>query len=160
MKRLIFHRSKLLHAGAFFAYLWLARGFSPSTAHKYLNSLERPEFSSHPFAVRHFKEMLADERQPDEPDRKLDIVRDYVLCRGDKITLAELARRTRGLVSVGTVKNDFKWWCWQKGYDPGDFYVAGKGYQLPREFVEWWLCTMLPQYARRRRWVTAEEVKA
>jgi len=31
---------------------------------------------------------------------------------------------------------EFKWWCWERGLDPADFYRPGIGYNLPAKFVE------------------------
>jgi len=159
VKRKLLRRSRFLRAGAFFAYLWLARGYKPLTAYFYIDALERPELANHPYAVRRFEEMLADEWTPELPDRRLDIVRDYVFAAGQHVTLKDLVRRY-GVASTEAIKRDFKWWCWRHGYKLRDFYVPGEGYRLPADFVVWWVRDMLPQYQRSERWITAEEVRA
>jgi len=155
-KRLTLRHGWLVRAGPYFAYLWLVRGYQVHTAYHYIDALEKHWLKNHFWAKVRYEEMLVDERTPTEPDRHFDLVTEYALCEGRRVKLSELMRRYRHVVGEYTLRNDFKWWCYRNGYEPRDFYVPGKGYHVPWAFVEWWVRVMLPQYARRERWIMVE----
>jgi len=134
----------------------LARGKSISTAMNYVQAyLNKTRDCT--YAERALK--VIENPRPTPPARDFDLIREFFLK--SKVKLTELWEKHRDVVGYDALKRDFAWWCRGRGYDPKDFYVPGgpkRGYWVPLSFVRWWENTVLPQYTRPSRWVTAEEV--
>jgi len=148
---------KIEKTGLLFAWFWVARGKHVATAMDYVRAYLNGT-RDHIYAERALKAI--ENPRPTPPAKDFDLIREFVL---DGQRLTELWRKYSHLVGYDAFKRDFIWWCRKNGHDPQDFFIAGtrrRGYWVPLSFVRWWENTVLPQYTRPSRWVTAEEVGA
>ncbi len=143
-------RHELL-ADGFIAWLWIVKGVKITTAYDYAVARSGNSYRIGQRYRREFKNFIS---PLDELDKDFNLVLfalGYNVVNG-LVKLSDLEKKYKGVLSPHKLRREFRWWCWQRGIDPRNFYRTGykkTGYWVPREFVEYIEQKVLPMYLNR-----------